>query len=190
MNRKDTDKDTAKVCTYCTVRPPFFFIQTVAEYGSRWLSPSSFCPQRTCWVWSSNFVGNPLPRGGFPFFPFCVLFLVRLVLFTYYVPRNRNESNFFIFWWEWKLKRWKDGVLYRFCIWLRTGDESRERGKHRRQAPLTRSHALLRRQLVRSTRQLSLYRTACHGHVSLYVTANKPAGGKNKTQIKHFPGSV
>ena len=33
---------------------------------------------------------------------------------------------------------------------------------------------------------------ACHGHVSLYVTANKPAGGKNiKTQyiaIKHFPG--
>ena len=35
-----------------------------------------------------------------------------------------------------------------------------------------------------------VYRTACHGHVSLYVTANKPAGGKNKTQIKHFPGSV
>ena len=38
----------------------------------------------------------------------------------------------------------------------------------------------------------SRYRTACHGHVSLYVTANKPAGGKNiKTQyiaIKHFPG--
>ena len=34
-----------------------------------------------------------------------------------------------------------------------------------------------------------VYRTACHGHVSLYVTANKPAGGKNKTQIKHFPGS-
>ena len=28
----------------------------------------------------------------------------------------------------------------------------------------------------------SRYRTACHGHVSLYVTANKPAGGKNKTQ--------
>ena len=28
-----------------------------------------------------------------------------------------------------------------------------------------------------------VYRTACHaGHVSLYVTANKPAGGKNKTQ--------
>ena len=26
--------------------------------------------------------------------------------------------------------------------------------------------------------------------LSLYVTANKPAGGKNKTQIKHFPGSV
>ena len=37
-----------------------------------------------------------------------------------------------------------------------------------------------------------VYRTACHGHVSfsLYVTADKPAGGKNKTQIKHFPGSV
>ena len=26
----------------------------------------------------------------------------------------------------------------------------------------------------------SRYRTACHGHVSLYVTANKPAGGKIK----------
>ena len=35
-----------------------------------------------------------------------------------------------------------------------------------------------------------VYRTACHGHVSLYVTASEPAGGKNKTQIKHFPGSV
>ena len=37
-----------------------------------------------------------------------------------------------------------------------------------------------------------VYRTACHGHVSfsLYVTADKPAGGKNKKQIKHFPGSV
>ena len=29
----------------------------------------------------------------------------------------------------------------------------------------------------------SRYRTACHGHVSLYVTANKPAGGKNKTPM-------
>ena len=41
----------------------------------------------------------------------------------------------------------------------------------------------LRLNALRLARQHeSRYRTACHGHVSLYVTANKPAGGKNKTQ--------
>jgi len=35
-----------------------------------------------------------------------------------------------------------------------------------------------------------VYRTACHGHVSLYVTANtgKPAGRENEYTIIHFPG--
>ena len=38
-----------------------------------------------------------------------------------------------------------------------------------------------------------VYRNACHGHVSLYVTAKNRRAGKIKqknTIIKHFPGSV
>jgi len=45
----------------------------------------------------------------------------------------------------------------------------------------------LRLNALRLARQHeSRYRTACH----VVCYRQKPAGGKNKTQIKHFPGSV
>ena len=49
------------------------------------------------------------------------------------------------------------------------GQEDLVRALRLNELPLARQHE-------------SRYRTAYHGHVSLYVTANKPAGGKNKTQ--------